>query len=87
MFAPAIGIAEDPVTGNANGPLGAYLVRHGLAAPEPGEGRFTAWMRQGDAIGRPGRVRVEVDKSSPGTPAAVRIGGEAVIAFRTQIAL
>ena len=26
MFAPAIGIAEDPVTGNANGPLGAYLV-------------------------------------------------------------
>ncbi|MBL8967023.1 MAG: PhzF family phenazine biosynthesis isomerase, partial [Spirochaetaceae bacterium] len=29
MFAPAIGIAEDPVTGNANGPLGAYLTRHG----------------------------------------------------------
>jgi PhzF family phenazine biosynthesis protein len=26
MFAPAIGIQEDPVTGNANGPLGAYLV-------------------------------------------------------------
>lgn len=32
MFAPAIGIDEDPVTGNANGPLGAYLVHHGLAA-------------------------------------------------------
>jgi PhzF family phenazine biosynthesis protein len=28
MFAPAIGINEDPVTGNANGPLGAYLVHH-----------------------------------------------------------
>ena len=28
MFAPAIGIPEDPVTGNANGPLGAYLVHH-----------------------------------------------------------
>ena len=26
MFAPAIGINEDPVTGNANGPAGAYLV-------------------------------------------------------------
>ena len=24
MFAPAIGIPEDPVTGNANGPMGAY---------------------------------------------------------------
>lgn len=30
MFAPAIGINEDPVTGNANGPLGAYLVHHRL---------------------------------------------------------
>lgn len=30
MFAPAIGINEDPVTGNANGPLGAYLVHHNL---------------------------------------------------------
>ncbi|MFT8363129.1 MAG: PhzF family phenazine biosynthesis isomerase [Sporolactobacillus sp.] len=30
MFAPAIGINEDPVTGNANGPLGAYLVHHHL---------------------------------------------------------
>jgi PhzF family phenazine biosynthesis protein len=28
MFAPAIGIYEDPVTGNANGPLGAYLVHY-----------------------------------------------------------
>jgi PhzF family phenazine biosynthesis protein len=30
MFAPAIGISEDPVTGNAIGPLGAYLIKHGL---------------------------------------------------------
>ncbi|GMQ62139.1 hypothetical protein AN2V17_13700 [Vallitalea sp. AN17-2] len=30
MFAPAIGINEDPVTGNANGPLGAYIVHHKL---------------------------------------------------------
>ena len=28
MFAPAIGIPEDPFTGNANGPLGAYLVHN-----------------------------------------------------------
>jgi PhzF family phenazine biosynthesis protein len=42
MFAPAIGIPEDPVTGNANGPLGAYLVRHGLAVPEGGTLTFRA---------------------------------------------
>ena len=31
MYAPWQGIAEDPATGSANGPLGAYLVRHGLS--------------------------------------------------------
>jgi PhzF family phenazine biosynthesis protein len=30
IFAPAIGIAEDPITGNANRPLGAYLVKYDL---------------------------------------------------------
>ena len=40
MFAPAIGIDEDPVTGNANGPLGAYLVRHGLLQPHGNLARF-----------------------------------------------
>ncbi|HEY6410291.1 MAG TPA: PhzF family phenazine biosynthesis isomerase, partial [Ktedonobacteraceae bacterium] len=33
MFAPAMGIAEDPATGAASGPLGCYLVRHGLVEP------------------------------------------------------
>lgn len=32
MFSPAIGIVEDPVTGNANGPMGAWLVHHRLMA-------------------------------------------------------
>jgi trans-2,3-dihydro-3-hydroxyanthranilate isomerase len=31
MYAPWQGIAEDPATGSANGPLGAYLVRHGVS--------------------------------------------------------
>jgi predicted PhzF superfamily epimerase YddE/YHI9 len=45
-------------------------------------------MRQGEAMGRPGRVRVEVavDPAS-GAPAAVRIGGDATIAFRTELRL
>ncbi|HBK45070.1 MAG TPA: hypothetical protein DDZ67_01270 [Xanthomonadaceae bacterium] len=87
MFAPAIGIAEDPVTGNANGPLGAYLVRHGLVpAAVRGQG-LAAWMRQGEAMGRPGEVRVEVAVDADGTPARVRIGGHASIVFRSEIRL
>ena len=54
MFAPAIGIAEDPVTGNGHGPLGAYLVHHGIV-PAPG-GRLDFTGRQGVAMGRPGEV-------------------------------
>jgi PhzF family phenazine biosynthesis protein len=88
MFAPAIGIAEDPVTGDANGPLGAYLIRHNLAGPDAVRMGLKAWMRQGEVIGRPGQVRVEVavDPTS-GQPNAVRVGGNARIVFRTELAI
>lgn len=76
MFAPAIGVAEDPVTGNANGPLGAYLVRHGLL-PHDGE-RLVFEGHQGRAMGRDGIVHVAVDIAE-GEPAAVTIAGDAVI--------
>lgn len=76
MFAPAIGIAEDPVTGNANGPLGAYLVRHGLM---PHDGKRLAFEgHQGRAMGREGIVHVAVDIED-GAPAVVTIAGDAVI--------
>jgi len=84
MFAPAIGIAEDPVTGNANGPLGAYLVRHGLLQPTDGLATLKAY--QGSALGRPGEVEVEVDVVD-GQPHRVRVAGRAVIAFRSEIEL
>lgn len=88
MFAPAIGIPEDPVTGNGNGPLGAYLVRHRLVPLVSGQGVFSCTMRQGEAMGRAGEVEVEVtiDPDSM-MPSAVRIGGEAVVVFRTEIRL
>lgn len=82
MFAPAIGIAEDPVTGNACGPLGAYLARHGLLAVASGDTvRFA--VRQGEAMGRPGTVLVEVHHE--GETFGVRVSGEAIIAFATSI--
>lgn len=82
MFAPAIGITEDPVTGNANGPLGAYLVRHGLASVTNGTLRFRA--RQGEALGRPGTVEVIVDAEGS-IPRRVRVAGQAVIVFDCEI--
>lgn len=84
MFAPAIGICEDPVTGNANGPLGAYLVKHGLVDHDNSLFSFTG--AQGEAIGRSGTVDVKV-KIENGEPVQVTIGGKAVIVFKTHIEL
>jgi PhzF family phenazine biosynthesis protein len=84
MFAPAIGIPEDPVTGNANGPLGAYLVKHGLASAPKGILTFRA--QQGEALGRPGIVEVTVEADGS-TPKRVRVAGRAVIVFRSEVAL
>ena len=82
MFAPAIGIHEDPVTGNANGPLGAYLVRNKLVEAEGESFRFIGF--QGEAMKRPGTVEVEVAVAG-GEPTKVKIGGAAEIVFKTEM--
>lgn len=82
MFAPAIGINEDPVTGNANGPLGAYLVKNKLV--RGGVESFSFLGAQGEAIGREGIVEVLVSIQND-EPKLVKIAGEAVVIFRTII--
>jgi len=82
MFAPAIGINEDPVTGNANGPLGAYLVQHNLVKHDGTKFQFKG--KQGEAIERPGIVEVTV-KIENNKAVQVQISGNAVIVFRTEI--
>ncbi|MER7521229.1 PhzF family phenazine biosynthesis isomerase [Streptomyces sp. NPDC126499] len=84
MFAPAIGIPEDPVTGNGHGPLGAYLLRHGIVPAADGRLSFTG--RQGAAMGRPGHVRVDVETAADGA-LLVSISGSAVTAFRAELPL
>lgn len=86
MFAPAIGISEDPVTGNANGPLGIYLVHFGICKVLQSEDELSFSIRQGEAIKRDGGMRVNV-KITDGRPALVQITGEAVTAFKTEIEL
>jgi PhzF family phenazine biosynthesis protein len=83
MFAPAIGVDEDPVTGNANGPLGAYLVRHGLLKTTDGVAQFRA--RQQAANGRGGYVEVEVRADRAQQPIAVTIEGRAVVGTRLSL--
>jgi len=82
MFAPAIGIAEDPVTGNANGPLGAYLIHNKIMRAKNGKLEFVGF--QGEKVQRPGSVTVEVTVKR-GIPERVKISGEARIVFKTVI--
>ena len=55
MFDPVFGIGEDPATGSAAGPLAAFLAEHGRAGL-PG----SAVIAQGELVGRPSFLRVEV---------------------------
>lgn len=74
MFAPFLGVTEDPATGSASGALGAYLVRHRLVDSEP---TARILVEQGYEMGRPSAIHVEVD-GTPGQPTEVRVGGQAV---------
>jgi PhzF family phenazine biosynthesis protein len=82
MFCPALGIPEDPVSGNAHGMLGVYLVNHGLLQPKNGHVVFEG--RQGQWVRRPGSVRVEVESSGK-VAQSVRITGDAVIVYEAEV--
>jgi PhzF family phenazine biosynthesis protein len=84
LFSPVLGIAEDPVSGNAYGMLGAYLAQHGLLSLAKGKATFVG--HQGRSLGRPGEVRVEVETAG-GRATVVRISGTARIVFRTELTL
>lgn len=74
FFAPHFGIPEDPVTGSVHASLAVWLWQAGLLSSEGNVATFQA--EQGDFLGRPGRLRVELHLVS-GQPASVRVGGQA----------
>jgi PhzF family phenazine biosynthesis protein len=82
MFAPAIGINEDPVTGNANGPLGGYLIKNKIVSFDANLFKFKA--KQGEKMSRLGAVEVLVRIENE-EPALIQIGGDAVVIFYTEI--
>jgi len=75
MFAPGSGIAEDPATGGASGPLGCYLVRHGLV---PSDQMRDMVSLQGVKMGRPSRIHIRITEDPNGAITRVQVGGKAV---------
>ena len=84
MFCPALGIAEDPVSGNAHGLLGAYLAHLGILQRDGERASFSGI--QGHSLHRPGRVEVELEYRDGGL-SGVWISGQAVSIFETEIEL
>jgi trans-2,3-dihydro-3-hydroxyanthranilate isomerase len=74
MFAPGLGVYEDPATGSACGPLGSYLVRHSIVTASEAGGIL---ILQGRKLGRPSWIHVAIE-STGGAISRVRVGGTAV---------
>ena len=83
MFAPQFGIPEDPATGSASGPLGAYLVRHGLVR---GSGEVAILSDQGTKMGRQSFVHIRV-RAGDGQAGDLRVGGGVVPVLEGQLSL
>jgi trans-2,3-dihydro-3-hydroxyanthranilate isomerase len=81
MFAPASGVAEDPATGSAAGPLAIHLARHGRI----GFGEEIE-ISQGAEIGRPSKLYARADGSVERIE-GVEVGGSAVIVARGEFRL
>jgi len=75
MFAPAIGIPEDPATGSASGALGAYLVQNGIVPMNP---KIEIVIEQGYEVERPSRILVQIDSDGHAIQ-SVKVGGECVM--------
>ncbi len=83
MFAPSIGINEDPVTGNGNGPAGLYLSHHNVFRFDD---EYSYLGKQGEAMGKPGVIEVRIFKEN-GVAAKVQVAGSAVEAGILQYSL
>ena len=74
-YSRMMGANEDPATGSASGPLGCYLVKHGLVTPDKAGSIVSA---QGVKMGRPSRIHIKIDVSGSDIT-RVRVGGTSVL--------
>jgi trans-2,3-dihydro-3-hydroxyanthranilate isomerase len=75
MLAPGFGIAEDPATGGASGPLGCYLFAHKSLPPESLQAFVSL---QGAQMKRPSRIYISIE-STGDEITRVRVGGRSVL--------
>ena len=83
MFAPELGIPEDPATGGASGPLGSYLVRHGVVSARP---KASIVSEQGIEMGRPSFIHIEITQEA-NEITEVKVGGQTVFVGGGEIEL
>ena len=81
MFAPGLGVDEDPATGSAAGPLAVHLARHGRT--DFGQ---RIEIRQGEEIGRPSLLEAVAEGTAQRID-RVAVGGSAVIVARGEYRL
>ena len=74
-YSRMMGANEDPATGSASGPLGCYLVKHGLV---PADKAGSIVSAQGVKMGRPSRIHIKIDHAG-GEITRVRVGGTSVL--------
>jgi trans-2,3-dihydro-3-hydroxyanthranilate isomerase len=81
MFAPGLGVPEDPATGSAAAALAGWLARS-----VTGDGDRSWQIEQGEAVGRPSLIELTY-KQTGDTARRVRIGGRAVMVARGTLTL
>ena len=81
MFAPSVGVPEDPATGSAAGPLACHLCRHSLV-----EWGAEIEISQGDEIGRPSTLYARAE-GGDGSIERVEVSGRAVVVARGEFRL
>jgi trans-2,3-dihydro-3-hydroxyanthranilate isomerase len=74
MFAPALGVVEDPATGSACAALGGYLG----AREADADGQFHWVVEQGFEMGRPSLLELDVEKRA-GVVTKIEVGGASVL--------
>ena len=83
MLAPGLGVAEDPATGSAAGPLGCYLLQHRVVAHDAAAAMLNL---QGVAMKRPSRIHMSIDSEGERIT-RVRVGGQSVLVGRGELHL
>jgi len=83
MFAPGLGVAEDPATGSAAASFAGWL---SAQMPQPRDGTLAVRLEQGIEMGRPSELDVEIDRRG-GAITAVRVGGAALMVAEGTLSL